>query len=380
MKGDKMHKVMRNISLFTLAVPTIMLLLASPALALYTQPASTLAGGGGSASSANYKVIGVIAQPGIVGNSESGSYNAGHGFLPALGGWRILYPVIFATPGILTFTLAPGSSADQPLAVSNAGGSALKWSVAKGNPSETYFTVSPSTGAGNASITVTANATGLTPDTYSDTLTVSGAGISQTFLVQLTLNVSQSGVYRLTMTVVSDTDAKGGGSVHSDVSGIPGGIACSNTGSAPGGISGVCHADFSSGTTVTLTQSPDPDSTWATWSYDNCGTNQNCPVTMDDNRKVTATFPYAHMATVNSTGIRYDSLAEALTSAKEMDTILSRDVTFIENLTLSGKAITLDGGVSAWYKPQNAWTTLQGMLTIQSGSLTVDKLVIKSPP
>ena len=31
-----------------------------------------------------------------------------------------------------------------------------------------------------------------------------------------------------------------------------------------------------------------------------------------------------------------------------------------------------------WYLPQNAWTTLcGGKLTIQSGSLTVDKLVIK---
>jgi hypothetical protein len=146
----------------------------------------------------------------------------------------------------------------------------------------------------------------------------------------------------------------------------------------PAGMSGTCSADFYPGSTVTLMQSPDSNSTWAVWSYPNCGTNQNCQVVMNGAKNVTATFAYAHMAKVFSTGNRlYDTLADAQSHTKGTDTILARDVTFGEDLTLIGKIITLTGGLSPWCLPQNAWTTLHGRLTLQSGSMTVDKLVIK---
>jgi hypothetical protein len=338
----------------------------------YTQPVSTIAGGGGSTSSPAYSNLGVIGQPGIVGASASTSFRADHGFLPVLGGWRILYPVISATPGILTFTLVGDSSDSQSVAVANAGGSVLKWSVAKSNGSESYFTFTPASGTGNASVTVTANAAGLAAGTYNDTLTVSGTGISRTVQVQLTLTVSATG-NRLTMTVVSDTPQKGGGSVHSD----PTGISCYGAGSDPAGMSGTCSADFSPGSTVTLMQTPDSNSTWATWSAAGCGTNQSCQVVMNGAKNVTATFPYAYMARVNSSGNRFDTLVEALSGAAATDTILAREVTFSGDLTLAGKFITLMGGLSAWYLPQNAWTTLNGKLILQSGSLTVDRLVVE---
>jgi hypothetical protein len=344
----------------------------TPAHALYSQPAATFSGGGGSSTSTSYSNLGVIAQPGVVGTSASTSYTADHGFLPVLGGWKILYPVISATPGTLSFTLVSGTSDNQQLAVTNTGGSTLKWSVAK-NPAKTYFGVSPASGTGNAAITVTANAAGLTAGTYSDTLTISGQGIAQTVQVQLGLTVTAQG-YRLTLTLVSDTASKGGGAIHSD----KGGIACTNTGSDPAGMSGTCFADFSPGTTVTLSQTPDTNSTWATWSPVGCGTNEDCTVVMNGDKLVTATFPYAYMAKVNSTGSRYDTLAQAYGNAATSDTIYARDVTFTGNLTLgSGKAITLEGGMSTSYAPQNAWTTLDGILTLGTGSLTTDRLIIK---
>ncbi len=351
---------------------TVASFLTTPAHALYSQPASTFSAGGGVTSSANFSILGVIAQQGIAGTSAGTSYAADHGFLPVLGGWGILYPVIAVTPGTLSFTLVAGSSSGQSLGISNAGGSTLAWNVAKGNPAATWLTISPASGSGNASVTVTANATGLAAGTYTDTLTVNGAGITQTVQVQLALTVTPS--YRLTLTLVSDTAGKGGGSVHSDT----GGIACTNTGSDPAGMSGTCFADFSPGTTVTLSQTPDSNSTWATWAPAGCGTNQNCPVVMNGGQPVTATFAYAYMAKVNSTGSRYDTLAQAYSNAAASDTILARDVTFTGDLTLNGgKAITLDGGLSTSYAPQNAWTTLQGILTLGTGSLTVDRLVVK---
>ena len=80
--------------------------LAAPALAAYTQEASTFSAGGGESSSGSYTNLGVIGQPAIVGSSSGGSYTANHGFLSVLGdGFKILYPVIAATPGTLTFSL-----------------------------------------------------------------------------------------------------------------------------------------------------------------------------------------------------------------------------------------------------------------------------------
>jgi hypothetical protein len=179
--------------------------------------------------------------------------------------------------------------------------------------------------------------------------------------------------YRLTLTVVSDTVDKGGGSVHGD-----GDISCTGQGSSVLGMSGTCQADFTAGTTVNLYQTPDADSRWATWSISDCGTDQNCQISMSGNQNLTVTFPYSPMARIDSTGQGFESLPLAYGSAAQVDTIYGRAVTFTEDFTLGGsKAVTLLGGRDAWYLQQNAWTTLQGVLAIQGGSLTVDSLVIK---
>jgi hypothetical protein len=179
--------------------------------------------------------------------------------------------------------------------------------------------------------------------------------------------------YHLALTVLSDTDDKGGGSVHGD-----GNISCAGQGTSASGMSGVCQADFASGTTVTLSQTPDSDSVEGTWSLLGCGANPGCQFAMNSSMNVTVIFPYSPMAKVNSTSYSCDSLALAYGNAAALDTIFGRAVTFAENFTLGGvKAITLLGGRDAWYQPQNAWTTLQGMLTIQSGFLTLENLAIR---
>jgi Divergent InlB B-repeat domain len=69
-----------------------------------------------------------------------------------------------------------------------------------------------------------------------------------------------------------------------------GGTAVGTVTSNPGGIScpGTCIANFSAGTTVSLTATPAVGSTFAGWSGDCSGAD--CSVVMDVNRSVTATF------------------------------------------------------------------------------------------
>lgn len=179
--------------------------------------------------------------------------------------------------------------------------------------------------------------------------------------------------YRLTLTVISDTVAKGGGSVHSD-----GGIACTGLGSSPAGMSGTCQADFTAGTNVNLYQTPDSDSTWATWTASGCSNNQNCQILMNGVQNITVTFPYSFMARVDSSSQGCESLAQAYSYAGPVDTIFGRACTFTEDVVLSqNKSVVFLGGLDAWYQRQDNWTILQGKLTIQSGTLKVVRLVIR---
>ncbi len=54
----------------------------------------------------------------------------------------------------------------------------------------------------------------------------------------------------------------------------------------------VCSAQFTQGTTVTLTATPDADSVFAGWGGDcsSCGIDTNCEITMDADKTCTATF------------------------------------------------------------------------------------------
>lgn len=343
-------------------------------MAAYTQDASTFSAGGGETSSTAYSNLGVIGQPAIVGSSTSGAYTANHGFLSVLGdGFKILYPVISATPGTLTFSLMAGNSGNQPLGIGNSGGSSLNWTVTKGSDPGSIFSVTPASGTNSGTVTVTANAASLTPGTYSNTLTISGAGIDQTTLVQLNLTVTPTLYYTLAVTLKLATPGKGGGTVTST---SPPGLTCQRTG---GTADVTCSHDFVSGSTVTLSQTSDSNTQRATWGAPGCGNAATCNVVLDAPKGTDVTFPYSSMAKINL-GTGFESLAQAYVNAAVSDTIKARAVTFpLEDLLLnSGKAITIMGGLDAYYVVQSGqYSTLSGKLTVGTGSVTVDKLVIK---
>lgn len=360
----------------TMLPGVVLLLLALPCLALgaYSQPAASFTAGGGQSSSTQYNGLGIIGQPAVVGSSSSASYSVEHGYVPVLGGWKLLYPVIVATPGTLTFTLAANVTADQPLDVSNSGGSTLVWTVVKNTP-DTIFTLTPASGSNSGTVTVTANAAGLSTGTYQNSLTISGAGISQTMLIQLDLIVSTPGLYTLRVTLKLATPDKGGGTVTSTVP--DGRLSCLRSG---GTEDVLCSAEFAPGSTVTLTQTPDSNTQWGSWSAAGCANNQNCSVGLGSPLVDTEiSFPYAAMATINL-GTGFESLVLAYNGAAAADIIKARAVIFpTENLVMNaGKNITLRGGLDAYYVPLvGGYSTLSGTLTIGTGSMTVDRLIIK---
>lgn len=348
------------------------LLSSTAALAAYTQEASTFSAGGGVSTSANYQNLGIIGQSAIVGNSTSGTHTTNHGLLSVLGdGFKIFYPLIAVDKDSIAFTLASNPSGSDTLAISNIGGGTLNWNISK-NMGSSWLTTSPSTGSGAVSVNITVNTTGLTVgNTYNDTLTISGAGILQTEQVTISLTVTAQATYRLTVTVVSNNATKGGGSINSGL------IACSNTGSNPASAAGTCQVDLPAGASISLFQSPDSDSTVATWSGACSGTG-DCGVSgIAANTAVTATFPYSSMARVESSGNGYESLAASYGNAASTDTINARAVTFVEGVVGStllfngGKTINLVGGLNADYTPSGGHTTIQNVLKIGSGCLNI---------
>jgi hypothetical protein len=168
------------------------------------------------------------------------------------------------------------------------------------------------------------------------------------------------------------TPGKGGGTVTSISA--PG-ISCSRD----GGTSDVtCQADFLAGSTVTLRQTPDSNTTWATWGAPGCGTNEDCQFVMNSNQGSDVIFPYSFMAKVISNSYTSDSLLTAYNNAAATDTIDARATTFVEGTAGSelilngGKNINLVGGLDAYYLPiVGSSTTIQNALKIRSGSVTV---------
>lgn len=153
----------------------------------------------------------------------------------------------------------------------------------------------------------------------------------------------------------------------------PAGISCIS-GSTTG-----CSASFTAGPSVSLSQLPQSDSTFDGWSGDCSGTG-TCSNAMTAARNVTATFTLAPKAMIGTTGFTSLGLATATVSAgTEATTILVIGLDLDpEMLTVdSNRKIILIGGHNSDYSKGTTPTTLKGPLTISTGSLTVEALVVK---
>ena len=214
----------------------------------------------------------------------------------------------------------------------------------------------------------------LTPGIYSNTLTVSGAGIDQTAQVQLDLTVTPFFTYTLAVTLKLATPGKGGGTVTSTVPDSR--LSCQRTG---GSSDVTCQADFPADSTITLHQTPTATPPGPPGAHQAAAATRTCQVALNSypGYGTDATFPYSSMAKVVSNSYVSDSLVSAYGNAAASDTINARAVTFVEGtagslVTLnSGKIINLVGGLDAYYAPTSGFTTLQNILKVRSGRVNI---------
>ena len=101
-------------------------------------------------------------------------------------------PAIGASPTSLSFTAQQGGAnpATQTLSLSNTGGGTLSWSA---NDSAPWLTVSPASGTGNGTVTVSVTTGALTASTQTGTMTLSATGAT-TVSVPVTFTVTAAPV------------------------------------------------------------------------------------------------------------------------------------------------------------------------------------------
>jgi len=160
----------------------------------------------------------------------------------------------------------------------------------------------------------------------------------------------------------------GSGSVNS----TPQGIACAS------GNSGVCSAQFGSGTTVTLLAAASGGYLFDGWSG-GCGPNggSNCLVDVTADQAIGASFVAAPLVRLTG-GSGYPSLQEAYDAAGATCTIQAQSVEFASDFTLSGgKTVYLEGGFNSDFTSSPGDTALKGVLILRAGTLRVKSVVIK---
>lgn len=163
---------------------------------------------------------------------------------------------------------------------------------------------------------------------------------------------------KLTVTI----QGTGSGIVTSD----PDGFMCSM---------GTCSALFDSGSGIKLGATPGTVSIFGGWSGD-CSGDADCNLAMTGNRTVSASFVLAPKAKNARTGIGYATLQPAFSEALAGDTLWLLEDLFASDWTI-GKSLSLKGGYNATFSGQVGYTTLQGVLVIQSGGVVVERIIIK---
>lgn len=161
------------------------------------------------------------------------------------------------------------------------------------------------------------------------------------------------------------------GSGAGTITSAPVGIACT---------SGTCSAQFASGSTIQISQTPDIYSTFGGWGEDCSGTG-SCSASMTLTRNVSASFVLAPLIKNQESGLTYNLLQDAVNIADTGNTIRTRvtpdALTGGMTLNRPGVSLILKGGFSADFQSNSGFTAVQTPVIIGNGTLTVERIIIK---
>lgn len=160
-------------------------------------------------------------------------------------------------------------------------------------------------------------------------------------------------------------------------------LAVSGSGSGsiaatPGSVCpGDCSQSFNEGNIVTLTPTAGAGSEFSGWSG-NCSGNGICQFTMNGPKSVTATFAWLPHVKNAASGNSYGLINAAYGAVGDNDAIQLRDLTFSEAIDCNRSvAVTLRGGYDSGFTANSGVTTINGSLTITSGSVTLENIVVR---
>lgn len=167
-------------------------------------------------------------------------------------------------------------------------------------------------------------------------------------------------------------------SVQYSLNTINAGIGSGTVTSTPPGISctGSCSVNFDAATQVTLIPTVSAGSFFAGWSGGGCSGTGNCQVTLNNDTTVKAFFS-VHPP-VNLDTAYYSLIGDAYANAVDGDTINIRAVDLTESPVLNFPTnVALKGGFDGTYTSNDGYTALHGSITLSSGTVTIENLIIK---
>ena len=83
-------------------------------------------------------------------------------------------------------------------------------------------------------------------------------------------------------------------------------------------------------------------------------------------------------ARIGSSPTHYGTLSLVYAAAISTNTIKARGITFIENMTLNRNiSVILSGGYVPGFGSRSGYTSLNGILTVSTGSVTADSIIIR---
>lgn len=164
-----------------------------------------------------------------------------------------------------------------------------------------------------------------------------------------------------------------GGSGTGTVTSTPTGISCN---------SGTCRYPFTIATPVTLTAATGKESCFSGWSCPGGTISSNvCSFSSynpANTSGATALFNLMAAAIAGQLMTQHCTLQEAVNIAANGSSILARADILLENLVMNrnNTTLTLKGGYTDFALASTGITTLSGSLTLQQGSLIVEKLAV----